>query len=42
MKIFEIVFADGTSIIQFAENRQELRKKFASYMIVEINRVEIH
>lgn len=42
MKLFEIIFADGRSIIQFADTRRELRIKFAGYKIREINRVEIH
>ena len=42
MKLFEIVFGDGSTIIQFSETRRNLRLKFAGYIIREINRVEIH
>jgi hypothetical protein len=41
MKIFEIVFGEGSTLIQFANTRRELRLKFAGYIIREINRVEI-
>lgn len=39
MKIFEIVFWNGETRIQFAQTRRELRKKFVG--IREINLVEI-
>jgi hypothetical protein len=42
MKLFEIVFGDGSTLIQFSETRRNLRLKFAGYIIREINRVEIH
>lgn len=42
MKLFEIIFVDRPSIIEFANTRRELRIKYADYRIREINRVEIH
>ena len=39
MKLFEIVFWNGETLIQFAQTRRQLRKKFIG--VREINLVEI-
>jgi hypothetical protein len=42
MKLFEVIYWSGYTVIMFAETRRDIRRKLPGHDIREINRVEIH